>query len=181
MVPTTRFRRVLGIAAALVPLAAHAVPAHANPADVDVSATMVCTTSSDWAYSPGVVLTPRPLRTTVRDEYNSCTGPGRAVPGSGSSAFVVDRGAGCVEPLGAVAESRVIRWADGTTSTFTYAVTVTSAPAVDVITKTGAITDGVFTGRPAQAVQLAPTADLLRCLSEEGITHQSSVGTFTVL
>ncbi|KOV78206.1 hypothetical protein [Nocardia sp. NRRL S-836] len=172
MVPTAKSRRVLGVAAALVPLAAQGVPAHA-----DVPTAMVCTTSSDWTFSPGVVLMPRPVRTTVRDEYTSCTG---AAGADGSSEFVVDRSAGCVEPVGAAAETREITWADGNTSTFTYAVTVTSAPGVDVVTKTGAITDGEFAGRRAQAVQVAPTADLANCLTEEGITHQSSHGTFTV-
>jgi hypothetical protein len=165
---------VLGaVAAALVALAVPGAPALA-----DAPAAVVCTTSSDWSYSPGVVLTPRPLRTTVEDEYTSCTG---GVAATGSSEFVVDRSAGCLEPLGAAPETRVITWADGTTSTFSYTVTVTSAPGADVITKVGTITAGVFAGRSAQAVQAAPTTDLLLCLSEEGITRQSSLGTFTVL
>lgn len=174
MAHLTQSCRVLGVAvAALVPLAAPGVPALA-----DASAAVVCTTSSHWTYSPGVVLTPRPLRTTVRDEYTSCTGP---VAATGVSEFVVDRSAGCLEPLAAVPETRIITWADGSTSTFTYTVTVTSAPGADVITKIGTITGGVFAGRSAQAVQAAPTTDLLLCLSDEGITRQSSLGTFTVL
>jgi hypothetical protein len=169
--------RALGVAvAALVPIAVPGASALA-----DAPAAVVCTTSSQWSYSPGVVLLPRPLRTTVRDEYTSCTGPGGTVAATGTSEFVVERSAGCLEPLAAVPESRVITWADGGTSTFTYTVTVTSAPGADVITKIGTITDGVFAGRSAQAVQTAPTADLLRCLSDEGITRQSSLGTFTVL
>ncbi|RAS67260.1 hypothetical protein C8D87_103599 [Lentzea atacamensis] len=167
---------MLGVAAALVPLAVPGTPALA-----DAPATVVCTTTSDWAYSPGVVLVPRPLRTTVKDEYTSCTGVAGAVAVTGSSEFTVDRSAGCVEPLAAVPETRVITWADGTTSTFSYTVTVTSVPGADVITKIGTITGGVFAGRSAQAVQAAPATDLLRCLTEEGITHQSSAGTFTVL
>ncbi|MFJ8961858.1 hypothetical protein ACIRG5_20960 [Lentzea sp. NPDC102401] len=177
MAHIARSHRVLGVvAAALVPLAVPGASALA-----DAPAAVVCTTSSDWSYSPGVVLTPRPLRTTVKDEYTSCTGAGGAVAATGSSEFVVDRSAGCLEPLAAVPETRVITWADGTTSTFSYTVTVTSAPGADVITKIGTITGGVFAGRSAQAVQAAPTTDLLLCLSEEGITRQSSLGTFTVL
>ncbi|MGZ3146315.1 hypothetical protein ACVDFE_30850 [Lentzea chajnantorensis] len=163
--------RALGVVvAALVP----AVPGAAAVADTPVVA---CTTTSTWTYSPGVVLVPRPLRTSVRDEYTSCTG----VVTGGTSEFTVDRTAGCLEPLAAVQESRVIRWADGRTSTFTYTVTVTSAPGADVVTKTGTITGGVFAGRSAQAVQVAPAVDLARCLTAEGITRQSSAGTFTVL
>ncbi|KJK46827.1 hypothetical protein UK23_22355 [Lentzea aerocolonigenes] len=168
---------MLGVAvAALVPVAVPGAPALA-----DAPAAVVCTTSSHWSYSPGVVLVPRPLRTTVRDEYTSCTGLGGAVAATGDSEFVVDRSAGCLEPLAAVPETRVITWGDGSTSAFTYTVTVTSAPGADVITKIGTITGGVFAGRSAQAVQAAPTTDLLLCLSDEGITRQSSVGTFTVL
>lgn len=169
--------RALGVAvAALVPAAVPGATALADPV-----AAVVCTTSSDWSYSPGVVLVPRPLRTSVRDGYTSCTGVGQAVAASGSSEFTVDRDAGCLEPLAAVPESRVITWADGTTSTFSYTVTVTSAPGADVITKVGTITEGVFAGRPAQAVQAAPAVDLVRCLTDDGITRQSSLGTFTVL
>lgn len=169
--------RVLGVAVAtLVPVAAAGGPALA-----DAPTAVVCTTSSQWSYSPGVVLAPRPLRTTVRDEYASCTGLGGTAAATGTSEFVVDRSAGCLEPLAAVPETRVITWGDGSTSTFTYTVTVTSAPGADVITKIGAITGGVFAGRSAQAVQAAPTTDLLLCLSDAGITQQSSLGTFTVL
>lgn len=164
------------LAAALVPLVAPGTSASA-----DEPAAVVCTTASEWSYSPGVVLLPRPLRTTVKDTYTACTGVGGAVTASGASEFVVDRSAGCLEPLAAVPETRVITWADGSTSTFSYTVTVTSAPGADVITKIGTITAGVFAGRSAQAVQAAPTTDLLLCLGENGITHQSSLGTFTVL
>lgn len=167
--------RALVVVAALVPAV---VPGTAALADAP--AVVACTTSSDWSYSPGVVLVPRPLRTSVKDEYRTCTGVGGAVAASGASEFVVDRSAGCVEPLAVVPESRVIRWADGTASTFSYTVTVTSVPGADVITKIGTITDGVFAGRSAQAVQAAPAVDLARCLTEEGITRQSSLGTFTV-
>lgn len=177
MAPLAKSCRALGVAGAV--LASAAVPG--ATALADAPAAVVCTTSSDWTYSPGVVLVPRPLRTSVRDGYTSCTGLGGAVAGSGTSEFVVDRSAGCLEPLAAVEESRVITWADGTTSTFSYTVTVTSAPGADVVTKVGTITDGVFAGRSAQAVQAAPALDLVRCLTEEGIVRQSSLGTFTVL
>ncbi|MFD8495545.1 hypothetical protein [Amycolatopsis sp. NPDC059657] len=162
--------------AMLAALAAAAPLALTQPASAADPAVVVCTTSSDWSYSPGVVLQPRPLRTTVHDKYSSCAGAG-----TGHSEFVVDRSAGCLEPLGTVPETRVITWSDGSTSTFSYTVTVTSLPGADVVTKLGTITGGVYAGRSAQAVQAAPTLDLLKCLSTEGITRQSSLGTFTVL
>ncbi|SDO47866.1 hypothetical protein [Lentzea jiangxiensis] len=173
----TKSCRALGVAAAV--LLSTAVPnavALANEL-----AAVTCTTSSNWTYSPGVVLLPRPVRTSVKDQYTSCTSASGAVAQRGSSEFVVDRTAGCLEPLAAVAESRLISWTDGRTSTFSYTVTITSAPGADVITKVGTITDGVFAGRPAQAVQAAPAVDLARCLTDEGIVRQSSLGTFTVL
>ncbi|MEV6236660.1 hypothetical protein [Lentzea sp. NPDC051838] len=173
---TTSGRVICVLAAALVPAVAPGTSASAS-----TPAAVVCTTASEWSYSPGVVLLPRSLRTTVKDTYNSCTGIGGAVTATGTSEFVVDRSAGCLEPLAAVPETRVITWADGSTSTFSYTVTVTSAPGADVITKIGTITDGVFAGRSAQAVQAAPTTDLLLCLTEDGITRQTSLGTFTVL
>jgi hypothetical protein len=164
------------LAATFVPVVAPGATASA-----EAPAAVACTTASEWTYSPGVVLLPRPLRTTVKDTYTSCTGVGGDVTATGASEFVVDRSAGCLEPLATVPETRTITWADGSTSTFSYTVTVTSAPGADVITKIGTITDGVFAGRSAQAVQAAPAADLLLCLTEDGITRQSSLGTFTVL
>ena len=62
------------LAAALVPLVAPGTSASA-----DEPAAVVCTTASEWSYSPGVVLLPRPLRTTVKDTYTACTGVGGAV------------------------------------------------------------------------------------------------------
>lgn len=171
-------RRTAGV---LVALTATPLISLAQQADAADAAAVVCTTASDWSYSPGVVLQPRPLRTTVRDQYTSCTGVGASTPAAGHSGFDVDRSAGCLEPLGTVPETRVITWNDGSTSTFSYTVTVTSAPGADVVTKIGTITEGRFAGRSAQAVQAAPTLDLLKCLSPEGITRQSSLGTFTII
>lgn len=72
---------------------------------------------------------------------------GVAVPATGTSVFVAERDAGCLEPFAAVPETQV----------------VTAAPGADVITKIGKITSGVFVGRSARA---APTTDLPLCLSE---------------
>ncbi|MBY8851945.1 hypothetical protein K7G98_28145, partial [Saccharothrix sp. MB29] len=71
-------------------------------------------------------------------------------------------------------------WDDGRTSTFSYTVTVSSLPGLDVVTKTGTITAGAFAGRAAQATQAAPTLDPLQCLGQ-GVQRQTALGTFAIL
>lgn len=166
---------VCGVALPLAALPAGVAGADTAPA----TGVVVCTTTSTWTYSPGVVLLPRPVVTRVHDRYTSCLSPTGGVTG-GSSEFTVERDAGCLEPVAAVPETRVITWDDGRTSTFDYTVTVSSLPGLDVVTKTGAITAGAFAGHPAQATQAAPTLDLLRCLGE-GIRSQTALGTFVIL
>ncbi|MBY8852308.1 hypothetical protein K7G98_30310, partial [Saccharothrix sp. MB29] len=78
--------------------------------DAPTTGVVVCTTTSTWTYSPGVVLVPRPVVTQVDDRYTSCLSPtGSSVTG-GSSSFTVERDAGCLEPVAAVPETRVITW-----------------------------------------------------------------------
>ncbi|MEV8436117.1 hypothetical protein AB0425_01975 [Actinosynnema sp. NPDC051121] len=172
----SRSRGLAGVAALLLTAVAPAGAARADTAPA--AGVVVCTTTSTWTYSPGVVLVPRPVSTHVHDEYTSCASP-TGVTG-GSSSFTVERDAGCLEPVAAVAETRVIAWDNGRTSTFSYTVTVSSAPGFDLVTKTGTITEGEFAGHVAQATQAAPTLDLLQCLGQ-GVQRQTALGTFVIV
>ncbi|TQM79137.1 hypothetical protein FHX81_1432 [Saccharothrix saharensis] len=149
-------------------------------AQADTAGVVVCTTSSTWTYSPGVVLVPRPISTRVHDRYTSCASPSGSGVTGGSSSFTVEREAGCLEPVAAVPETRVITWDDGRTSTFSYTVTVSSVPGFDLVTKTGTITAGEYAGHVAQATQAAPTPDLPRCLGQ-GVQRQTALGTFVIV
>lgn len=140
----------------------------------------MCTTNSTWTFTPGIVLVPRPTITTVHDEYTSCVSLTDSTLTGGASDFTVERDAGCLEPVAAVPETRVITWSNGKTSTFSYTVTVSSLPGLDVVTKTGTITAGEFAGSVAQATQAAPTLDLLQCLGQ-GIQRQTALGTFVIV
>ncbi|MCE6998306.1 hypothetical protein LZG04_26420 [Saccharothrix sp. S26] len=155
------------------------VPGVARAEPESAAGVVLCETTSTWTYSPGVVLLPRPVTTHVHDQYASCASPTGAVVTGGSSSFTVERDAGCLEPVAAVPETRVITWGDGRSSTFGYTVTVSSLPGLDVVTKTGTITAGEFAGRPAQATQTAPTPDLVACLGQ-GVQRQTAHGTFVI-
>ncbi|MFE9751304.1 hypothetical protein ACFYOT_40895 [Saccharothrix saharensis] len=171
-----------GVAVLLVPLVLPVVaPTDTARADTGSAAgVVVCTTSSTWTYSPGVVLVPRPVSTQVHDRYTSCASPSGSGVAGGSSSFTVERDAGCLEPVAAVPETRVITWDDGRTSTFGYTVTVSSVPGFDLVTKTGTITAGEFAGHVAQATQAAPTPDLVQCLGQ-GVKRQTAPGTFVIV
>ncbi|MEU4747063.1 hypothetical protein AB0G02_42300 [Actinosynnema sp. NPDC023658] len=181
-VSRSRFRRLAAVVCGAALLAVSSVVAPTGVAaadDAPATGIVVCTTNSTWTYSPGVVLLPRPITTRVDDRYTSCLSPASGVTG-GSSSFTVERDAGCLEPVAAVPETRVITWDDGRTSTFSYTVTVSSLPGLDVVTKTGTITAGAFAGHVAQATQAAPTLDLLQCLGQ-GVQRQTALGTFAIL
>ncbi|MGW4113747.1 hypothetical protein ACWEFJ_23005 [Actinosynnema sp. NPDC004786] len=171
-------RRCAAVVCGVAVLLAVAPAAVADPEPA--TGVVACTTTSTWTYSPGVVLLPRPIVTRVHDRYTSCASPADSGITGGSGTFTVERDAGCLEPVAAVPETRVITWDDGRTSTFDYTVTVSSLPGLDVVTKTGAITAGAFAGRPAQATQAAPTLDLLQCLGQ-GVRSQTAHGTFVIL
>ncbi|WP_143101857.1 hypothetical protein [Amycolatopsis marina] len=97
------------------------------------------------------------------------------------SSFTVEREASCLEPIAPFEETRVIKWNNGTSSTFTYLATVSSLPGLDVVTKTGTITGGEFKGSGAQSTQVGPALNLLDCFSVEGIQKQSALGTFAII
>lgn len=179
----SRFRRAAAVvcgAALLTVFSAVAPNGVAGADNASTTGDIVCTTTSSWTYSPGVVLLPRPIITTVHDQYTSCVSPTDGTITGGSSSFTVERDAGCLEPVAAVPETRVITWNDGRTSTFSYTVTVSSVPGFDLVTKTGTITAGVFAGSTAQATQAAPTLDLLQCLGQ-GVQQQTALGTFVIV
>ncbi|MFD7660556.1 hypothetical protein ACFV4N_41830 [Actinosynnema sp. NPDC059797] len=99
--------------AALLALCSAVAPTGvAGAGTATATGVVVCATTSTWTYSPGVVLLPRPVVTRVHDRYTSCTSPAGGVTG-GSSSFTVERDAGCLEPVAAVPETRVITWDDG--------------------------------------------------------------------
>lgn len=178
-----RSRTLAGVvrgAAVLLAFSAVAPTGAARADTAPAAGLLVCTTSSTWTYSPGVVLVPRPVSTQVDDRYTSCASPSDSGVTGGSSGFTVERDAGCLEPVAAVPETRVITWDNGRTSTFSYTVTVSSVPGFDLVTKTGTITAGQFAGHVAQATQAAPTLDLLRCLGQ-GVQRQTALGTFVIV
>jgi hypothetical protein len=168
------FRRAIVVACGIA-LFSSVAPAGATE---ETTGDVVCTTNSTWTFTPGIVLVPRATITQVHDEYTSCVSQTDIT--GGASDFTVEREAGCLEPIAAVPETRVINWANGKTSTFSYTVTVSSLPGLDVVTKTGTITAGEFAGSIAQATQVAPTLDLLQCLGQ-GIQRQTALGTFVIV
>lgn len=174
------FRRVVAVVCGAVLFALFSAVAPAGVAGADTTGDVVCTTNSTWTFTPGIVLVPRPTVTQVHDEYTSCVSPTGSTLTGGASDFIVEREAGCLEPVAVVPETRVINWNNGETSTFSYTVTVSSLPGLDVVTKTGTISAGEFAGSVAQATQVAPTLDLLQCVGQ-GIQRQTALGTFVIV
>jgi hypothetical protein len=141
---------------------------------------VVCTVTSTWTYSPGVVLSPRPTRITIEDRYSSCESITDPTLQYGHSTFTIERDASCLEALGVASDTQKITWNNGEESHFTFTNTVTSAPGADVVTKAGTISAGHFEGSSAQTTHVAPALNLRQCATDEGVGQSTVVGTFTI-
>jgi hypothetical protein len=158
----------LGVLAAT---AAQAPGAHAQVTDV----TCVGTDSS--VISPGLLFTPQTVTITTTKIYALCVSTDLTLI-SGISVTTGTAVRSCDLTTFDHPGVAVISWNNGQTSTFTYNAMATFPAGESVVTFTGAITAGEFTGDTAVVVSTGAAIDPGACLAPPGVTSLS--GTLTL-
>jgi hypothetical protein len=147
-------------------------PAHAAPGD------LVCTENESVSYSPGLLTTRRPVDVSVHNVLSCTSLTDPAVTGGQVRATVHDLNRSCTDLAASGTGSYAITWNTGETSTISYTRSANHVLGTLVITETGTVTAGKFTGALTTHVVELLTLDLLACLSEPGLTTASGIGTY---
>lgn len=140
--------------------------------------------SSATTFSPGLLLAPRLINSTVTARYTCAVLTELSFRTGSSSVLLPPRMASCVNPLGTSPASQTIHWNTGGFSTLVGTTTLTTVGNVVVVTGRGVVTAGDFVDRPyvniAEYTNLMPT-ELDACLAEPGLTQREGTATLTIL
>lgn len=150
------------LVAAVVCLAAlllTATPASAGVLDVS------CTPPSDQVntYTPPLTATPQTVVVNSAARYTCVSA---SVPGliSGTRTVEVSSpGRSCVDLLTGFPITLTITWNTGQTSTLSGTSTVATLGATHIVTMTGTVTAGLFTGDTVVSTAISPSAPILLC------------------
>lgn len=151
---------LLTTAATVLGLMASATPATAGALDV----TCLPTSSQTASFSPPLTLAPKPTTVTASTQYGPCTST--SVPGltSGSrSATIPYPALSCLDLLTSAPLTFTITWNTGQTSTISGSTTVTTAGAALIVTITGNVTAGLFTGDSVVQTITGPSTAVTLC------------------
>lgn len=160
----------LAVAAVLLP----ATPASAAPFQV------VCGGSQTTTYSPGLTNTPQTVQRSGTNIHTPCVSTLPPLTFSGSTSFTSTASLSCLSLTAANTGTDLITWSTGRTSTFAYNRTVTVVQGQTVVTLTGSITAGDFTGATAVETITSVNLDLAACSTPQGITSTYGVSELTI-
>jgi hypothetical protein len=151
----------------------------ASTASADV-ADATCVGTQTTTYSPGLTLVPAQQNIQISWIYAPCVSASEPAISSGLSSATRQASVSCLS-IGQVGSSiRVITWNTGQTSTFSYNAMSSIVNGDTVVTLTGSITAGLFTGDAAEEVIVSPSLNLLGCLTPPGITSLFSTTTLVI-
>lgn len=138
-------------------------PAHAASLDV------TCTGTETVTYSPGLLLAEQTVHTTVNGILAPCTS---SDPGITAGTYLEDFSTtlSCTTVLAPRAGTRVFRWSDGSSSTFSFNRALNDVGGQTTVTFTGAITGGRFAGDTAVEQVVFVSLSTLQCLAPPGVT-----------
>lgn len=183
---TTKFlsRRLLAMPVVALTLALSTVAAVAltsTPASAMVGDVICPAGNQSQTYSPGLTDTPQPVAASYNVSLGICTSLSHLNLTSGTSSDSIHIAQySCLDLLTESAGSQTFTWNTGQTSTFTFNRTVAMVNGNIVLTLTGAISSGLFTGDSALLTIVEPATDLLACETSAGLTSAAGLVTFVV-
>jgi hypothetical protein len=184
---TARRSGVLGALLAALAVTATALALTAPSA----AALVVCRGSGQQTYTPGITnsvgnvnVTDRLRIGTFDNPLLPCTGLGVRASG-GRVDLAYPKEVSCTDPFSpASTTSLVITWDTGATSTYTNSSTITQANGQAIVTSTGRMTAGLYSGHAVIGVitylELS-AGELLACATPEGLTNSNSLIELTIL
>jgi len=159
-----------------------------TPVQAQAANLVSCTGTETVSFAPGLTNTPHPLTVTTADNFPVCIHASAPILMPATAQAQISRTASCLDLLGGGPGTRVLHWANGQTSTYSF---VSSANVVNgniVTVSTGTITDGLYKGASATGnVVLTPllangTLNLNdTCNSAQGMISASGTYIFNVL
>jgi hypothetical protein len=171
-------RLILLMSATLLGLGALAgiavTPAHAAGL-LDVT----CAGTESATYSPGLLLVPRPVTIASSKILSTCVSTDPTLT-AGISDSVLHEVRGCLSVDNASSGIAELVWDNGQASTFAFNATASNPLGEAVVTLTGTITFGEFTGDTAVMVIASATLNVPACLFPPGVTSTSGVVTLEI-
>jgi len=160
----------IAVAALALTLGA-AVPASAatSTPTLSVTPTLTCLGSTTSSYSPGLTNQPRTVTVRSASTFAPCVG----VPAgyTATASLNATRRLSCTDLLDLSSTgSSTLRWSKGGASVFSYTRTATRNELTTVVTFTGTITSGQFTGATVVETATALNTDLNACQTSAGLT-----------
>ncbi|MCE7000818.1 hypothetical protein LZG04_39280 [Saccharothrix sp. S26] len=125
--------------------------------------------SRSTTYTPPLTVAPQDVTVQTTAQYGPCVSLSNPALTSGSrTSTVLAPGFGCLDLLAAGSFTYPIVWNTGQTSTISANYTSTIVGAALVITNTGTVTAGLFTGSTVVQVITGPATDVLLCTAGLG-------------
>ncbi|WP_306748095.1 hypothetical protein [Saccharothrix yanglingensis] len=127
---------------------------------------VTCTppSSETITYTPPLTTTPQAVTISSSTQYGPCVSLSNPAITSGSRARITnDPEQTCLDLLDTGSSTFTITWNTGQTSTISANRTATVAGAALVVTFTGTVTSGLFTGSTVVQTNTGPSADVLLC------------------
>lgn len=180
-----RMRAVLVTLLAAIASAAVVVP-FAAPAASAGTALVTCTGQETVSYSPALTNTPRDTTVTIDGNLGALADPGSCVSvGTRVSSVSYHEvftfpNDSCTTGGINLPGSRVFKWDDGESSTFTFSASIVNGVGTEIVTLTGTITAGRFDGSPAVETIQVPQLDPALCAGS-GITSNSAQAELEIL
>ena len=157
------------------------VPGPAGTASAGVL-DVTCTppSSQNDTYTPPLTLTPQDVTVRSATQYGPCVSASNPAITSGSrSRTLLIPGRSCLDLLNSGSTTFTITWNTGQSSTVSSNFTSTTVGATLVVTDTGTVTSGLFTGSTVVQVLTAPAADVLLCTA--GLATVSTIHSLMTL
>lgn len=172
-------RKSIGMVAPCLVVLGFATLPTAAPAQA-VPVVVTCTGTQTTTFSPGLTNTPQTVVRAGQNIHSPCISTQLPFTMSGLVTFTSTSTLSCTSLTTANTGTDIIAWSTGRTSTFDYNRTVTTAGGQTVVTLTGSITAGDFTGAAAVETIVSPALDLSACATPQGITSTYGVSELTI-
>lgn len=159
---------MLSVLAAIAVTVVGATPSHAAPLDMNCPLG-----SQQVTQTPGLTNTEQTVDVVVALDLGTCASLSHPTIHTGTSHADFTATLSCADLLSTGTGSQVFAWSTGETSTFSFTRTVAQTDGETVLTLTGKITSGLFTGDNGVLTIADTTLDLAACQSPGGLTHES--------
>jgi hypothetical protein len=166
-------RLILLLCPALLGVAALAGIA-ATPAHAAGITDVTCAGTESASITPGLLLGQRPVTITSSNIMSPCVSTDPTLT-AGLSTVTLHEVSSCLGIGNASNGIAEIVWNNNQASTFAYNATVSNPLGEEVVTLTGTITFGEFTGATAVMVITSATLNVLACLVPPGVTNTSGL------